>query len=52
MREKLSADGKMLDVALDQRLAKQAEEFAAYVRAETEKWGKIVRTAGIKLESY
>ena len=28
------------------------QEFVAYVRAETEKWGKIVRTAGIKLEAY
>lgn len=43
-----------------QRLAAQGadavssspQEFAAYMRAETEKWGKIIKTAGIKLESY
>lgn len=28
------------------------QEFAAYIRKETEKWGKIVKTAGIKLDSY
>ncbi len=26
------------------------QEFAAYVRSETAKWGKIVKTAGIKLD--
>lgn len=41
-----------------QRLAAQGadavgsspQEFAAYMRKETEKWGKIVKTAGIKLD--
>ena len=26
------------------------EEFAAYIREETKKWGEVVRTAGIKLQ--
>ncbi len=25
-------------------------EFGAYVAAETEKWGKVVRSAGVKAE--
>ena len=41
-----------------QRLASQGaeavstspQEFAAYMRKETEKWGKVTRTAGIKLD--
>ena len=27
-----------------------ADEFAAYIREETKKWGEVVRTAGIKLQ--
>ncbi len=42
-----------------QRLANQGaeavtstpEEFAAYMRKETEKWSKVTKTAGIKLEA-
>ncbi len=26
------------------------EEFEAYIRAETQKWGKVIKSAGIKLE--
>jgi tripartite-type tricarboxylate transporter receptor subunit TctC len=26
------------------------EEFAAYIREETKKWGEVVRTAGVKLQ--
>jgi tripartite-type tricarboxylate transporter receptor subunit TctC len=26
------------------------QEFGAYIAAETEKWGKVVRSAGIKPE--
>ena len=28
------------------------EEFGAFIAAETEKWGKVVRSAGIKQEKY
>ena len=27
-----------------------SEEFTAYVKAETERWGKVIATAGIKLK--
>ena len=27
-----------------------SEEFTAYVRAETERWGRVIATAGIKLK--
>jgi tripartite-type tricarboxylate transporter receptor subunit TctC len=26
------------------------EEFSAFVRSETEKWGRVIRTGGISLE--
>ena len=26
------------------------QEFAAYIRNETAKWGKVIKTAGIKLD--
>jgi tripartite-type tricarboxylate transporter receptor subunit TctC len=42
-REKILAMGGIV-------LANSPEEFAAFVRAETEKWAKVVKAAGIKLE--
>jgi tripartite-type tricarboxylate transporter receptor subunit TctC len=26
------------------------QQLAAYMRAETERWGKVIRTSGIRLE--
>jgi len=41
VREKLAAQGATL-------IGNTPEEFAAYVRSEIDKWGKVVRAAGIK----
>jgi len=43
VRERLSRDG--IDA-----VGSTPEQFAAHIRAEIEKWGKVVRDAGIKLE--
>ena len=43
MKERLAAEGS--DV-----VASKPEEFAAYLRLETEKWAKVIRDAGIKPE--
>jgi len=31
-------------------LSSSPDELAAYMRSETSKWGKIIKTAGIKLD--
>jgi tripartite-type tricarboxylate transporter receptor subunit TctC len=41
IKDKLSADGA-------EPVGNTPEEFARFLRSETEKWGKVVRTAGIK----
>ena len=42
-REKLSSDGA-------EPVGSTPEQFAAFIRAETEKWGKVVKAAGIQPE--
>lgn len=41
IKDKLSTDGA-------EPVGNTPEEFARFLRSETEKWGKVVRTAGIK----
>jgi tripartite-type tricarboxylate transporter receptor subunit TctC len=41
VREKLAAQGATL-------IGNTPEEFAAYLRSEIDKWGKVVKAAGIK----
>ena len=43
IREKISAQG--FDV-----IASTPEQFAAQIRTEVEKWGKVIRSAGIKVD--
>jgi len=43
VRERLARDGL-------EPVGSTPEQFAAYIRSEIEKWGKVVREAGIKLE--
>ena len=43
VKERLAADGA-------DAVGSRADEFAAYMRAELAKWGKVVKTGGIKLE--
>jgi tripartite-type tricarboxylate transporter receptor subunit TctC len=43
VREKLSTDGA-------EAVGNTPEQFAAYIKAETEKWAKVVKAAGIKAE--
>jgi tripartite-type tricarboxylate transporter receptor subunit TctC len=43
IRERLARDGI-------EAVGSTPEQFAAYIRAEIDKWGKVVRDAGIKLE--
>ena len=43
VKERLSADGA-------DPVGNRPEEFAAYIRAELGKWGKVVNAGGIKLE--
>ena len=40
---------RMIGAGLDP-LGTSAEELAAYVRSEIDKWGKVIRSTGIKLE--
>jgi len=42
-REKLSSDGA-------EPVGSTPEQFAAFIRAETDKWGKVVKAAGIQPE--
>jgi tripartite-type tricarboxylate transporter receptor subunit TctC len=41
VKEKLAAQGATL-------VGNTAEEFSAYLRSEIDKWGRVVRAAGIK----
>jgi tripartite-type tricarboxylate transporter receptor subunit TctC len=41
VREKIAADGA-------DAVGNTPDEFARFIRAETDKWAKVVRTAGIK----
>jgi len=43
VKDRLAADGA-------DAVGSRPDEFAAYIRAELAKWGKVVKTAGIKLE--
>jgi tripartite-type tricarboxylate transporter receptor subunit TctC len=43
VREKLSTDGA-------EAVGNTPEQFGAYIRAETDKWAKVVKAAGIKAE--
>ena len=43
VKERLAADGA-------DAVGSRPDEFAAYIRAELAKWGKVVKTGGIKLE--
>lgn len=41
---------RMLDQGIDQSEADTPEKHAAFVRAETAKWSKVIREAGVKAE--
>jgi len=41
---------RMLDMGIDQSEADTPEKHAAFVKSETEKWGKVIREAGVKAE--
>jgi tripartite-type tricarboxylate transporter receptor subunit TctC len=43
VKERLSADGA-------EPVGNRPDEFAAYIRAEFAKWGRVVKSAGVKLE--
>jgi len=43
VKERMDANGLTI-------VASTPEEFGAYLRAEVEKWGKVVRTAGMRVE--
>ena len=43
LRERLALDGIEI-------VGSTPDEFAAFVRQENDKWGKVIRAAGIKLE--
>ena len=43
VKDRLAADGA-------DAVGSRPDEFAAYIRAELAKWGKVVKTGGIKLE--
>jgi tripartite-type tricarboxylate transporter receptor subunit TctC len=43
VKERLAADGA-------DAVGNRPDEFATYIRAELAKWGKVVKTGGIKLE--
>lgn len=45
------ADAKQrLDAAGFEALGSTPEQFAAYIRSEVDKWGKVVRTAGVRVD--
>lgn len=39
-----------LDNAGFEPIGNSPEEFGSYIRSEIEKWGKVVRTAGVRVE--
>lgn len=39
-----------LDAAGFEALGSTPEQFAAYIRSEVDKWGKVVRTAGVRVD--
>jgi tripartite-type tricarboxylate transporter receptor subunit TctC len=41
---------RMLELGIDQSEANTPEKHAAFVKSETEKWGKVIREAGVKVE--
>jgi tripartite-type tricarboxylate transporter receptor subunit TctC len=41
---------RFLDPQMYESMAASPEEFAAYIKAEQEKWAKVIHAAGIKLE--
>jgi tripartite-type tricarboxylate transporter receptor subunit TctC len=41
---------RMLEQGIDQSDADTPEKHAAFVKSETEKWGKVIREAGVKAE--
>lgn len=41
---------RMLEQGIDQSEADTPEKHAAFVKSETEKWGKVIREAGVKAE--
>jgi len=41
---------RMLELGIDQSDADTPEKHAAFVKSETEKWGKVIREAGVKAE--
>jgi tripartite-type tricarboxylate transporter receptor subunit TctC len=43
VKEKLAAQGAIA-------VGNSSEEFTAYVKSETERWGKVIATAGIKIK--
>jgi tripartite-type tricarboxylate transporter receptor subunit TctC len=43
VKERLAADGA-------DAVGSRPDEFTAYIRSELAKWGKVVKTGGIKLE--
>jgi tripartite-type tricarboxylate transporter receptor subunit TctC len=44
VQDKLAAQGAIL-------VGDTPEEFAAYIRAEIDKWGRVVKSAGVKAEA-
>jgi tripartite-type tricarboxylate transporter receptor subunit TctC len=43
VREKLAADGA-------EPVGSTPEQFAAFIQSEIDKWGKVVKSAGIRVE--
>jgi tripartite-type tricarboxylate transporter receptor subunit TctC len=43
VKDKLAAQGAIA-------VGNSSEEFAAYVKSETERWGKVISAAGIKIK--
>jgi tripartite-type tricarboxylate transporter receptor subunit TctC len=51
MKSLAAADVKQrLDNAGFEAIGTTPEQFGAYIRSETEKWGKVVRAAGVRVE--
>lgn len=42
--------GWLLAAAVAEPAGNTPEEFAAFIRSETEKWGQVIRTGKISLE--